>query len=271
MVTAWALRLAQSTGGLAESEPHSKPRSVQPLSASFRQLGGIRGKCSYHRERTPTIAGQKRPSCPSPDRSGKVQRHRSLDKNIEGRDAISPVEVESSLYGVVKAGRCATITMTNPAIISALSVLAGSSLGALTPVLSNYVLQRSATQRDLVTREFADRQTLYSDFISNAARLYAEAATSNTFQINDAVGLYALVSRMRLVAPPPFVEAAETAARNILERYKADNIPLASLPISALSSGLDPLQKFSMTCRTDLLDLSMRCRASIIPAASRAA
>ena len=159
--------------------------------------------------------------------------------------------------------------MINPSIITALSVLAGSSLGALTPVLSNYVLQRSATQRDLVTRELADRQTLYSDFIANAARLYADAITSNTFQMNDAVGLYALVSRMRLVAPPRVVAAAEAAARKILERYKADNVPLENLPVSALSSGLDPLQEFSTTCRGDLLDLATRCRASIFPMAVR--
>ena len=157
----------------------------------------------------------------------------------------------------------------NPAIISALSVLAGSSLGALTPVLSNYILQRSATQRDFVTRELADRQTLYSDFISNAARLYGDAVTSNTIQMNDAVGLYALVSRMRLVAPPLVVESAETAAKKILERFKAGNVPLENLTVSALSSGLDPLQEFSTSCRADLLDLATRCRASIFPMATR--
>ena len=137
-------------------------------------------------------------------------------------------------------------------------------------MLSNYVLQRSATQRDLLTRELADRQTLYSDFISSGARLYADAVTSNTFQMNDAVGLYALVSRIRLVAPPPVVKAAEAATRRILERYKADNVPLEQLPVSALSSGLDPLQDFSTTCREDLFALATRSRTSMFPLSDKA-
>src|SRR5437870_3443321 len=105
--------------------------------------------------------------------------------------------------------------MINPSIVSALSVLAGSSVGALTPVLSNYVLQRSTAQRDFTNREIAGRQTLYSDFITEAVQLYGDALTRNEFQLKDAVGLYALVSRIRLVASPPVVVAAEEVAKTI--------------------------------------------------------
>ena len=57
----------------------------------------------------------------------------------------------------------------NPAAMSALAVFGGASVGSLSPVLSNYVLQRRVARRDLINREIAERQRLYSDFISEAA------------------------------------------------------------------------------------------------------
>jgi len=57
----------------------------------------------------------------------------------------------------------------NPAAMSALAVFGGASVGSLSPVLSNYVLQRRVARRYLINREIAERQRLYSDFISEAA------------------------------------------------------------------------------------------------------
>jgi hypothetical protein len=144
----------------------------------------------------------------------------------------------------------------NPAVISALAAVGGSSVGALTPVLSNYVLQRSLTRRDFVTKEIADRQALYSEFISEAARLYADASTRSSFALSDAVAIYALVSRIRLVAPDSVVQAAEEVVKTIVERYGKDNLGLDDLPRVALSAGIDPLYQFSKTCRQDLRSLA---------------
>ena len=40
----------------------------------------------------------------------------------------------------------------------------------------------------------------YSDFITEAARLFADALTHQTEEITGLVGLYAMVGRMRLVS-----------------------------------------------------------------------
>jgi hypothetical protein len=50
----------------------------------------------------------------------------------------------------------------NPAAMSALAVFGGAAIGSLSPVLSNYVLQRRVARRDLINREIAERQKLYS-------------------------------------------------------------------------------------------------------------
>ena len=52
----------------------------------------------------------------------------------------------------------------NEALISAVAALTGSAVGGITPIISNYLIQRGLTDREL-TRELAERQNLYSEFI----------------------------------------------------------------------------------------------------------
>ena len=144
----------------------------------------------------------------------------------------------------------------NPAAISALAVLGGSSVGALAPVLSSYVLQRSVTRRDLLNREIAERQQLFSDFITEAARLHAEAMTQSAFKLRELSNLYALVSRIRLISSEAVVQAAEDMTRTIIERYGEVNVTLEDLRTAALRTKVDPLHRFSLACRKDLRNLS---------------
>jgi len=144
----------------------------------------------------------------------------------------------------------------DPAAMSALAVFGGASVGSLSPVLSNYVLQRRVARRDLINREIAERQKLYSDFISESARLHADAMTKNIFDLNELVSLYALTSRIRLVSPDDVVHAAEEIVRNIVRRYGEINVSLEDLREAALATKADPLKQFSTTCRKDLQRLA---------------
>jgi hypothetical protein len=81
----------------------------------------------------------------------------------------------------------------NPAMINVFAALSGTAVGSLAPVLSNYVLQRSVTQRDLLNRQLGQRESLYSDFIKDASRLYADAMIHELDDLNDLVSLYALM------------------------------------------------------------------------------
>lgn len=120
-------------------------------------------------------------------------------------------------------------------------------MGSLSPVLSNYVLQRRVARRDLINREIAERQKLYSDFISEGARLHADAMTKNIFDLNELVSLYALTSRIRLVSPNDVVHAAEEVIRNIVQRYDEINVTIEDLREAALAAKADPLKRFSTT------------------------
>jgi hypothetical protein len=146
----------------------------------------------------------------------------------------------------------------NPAIINILAALGGTAVGSFSPVLSNYVLQRSVTQRDLLNRQLGQREGLYSDFIKEASRLYADAMIHELNDLNDIVALYALVSRIRLLATEPVVRAAEDFVKLIVQHYGNPNLTVEQIRTAALSQKGEPLDVFSFACRKELRDILKR-------------
>lgn len=154
--------------------------------------------------------------------------------------------------------------MLNPAIVNIVAALSGTAVGSLAPVLSNYVLQKSITQRDLLNRQLGQRETLYSDFIQEASRLYVDAMIHDLDGLNDLVGLFALVSRIRLLASPHVVKAAEDFVKIIVRNYGEPNVTLEQMRAAALSSKADPLAVFSAACRKELRDILRHSQVSAI-------
>ena len=55
----------------------------------------------------------------------------------------------------------------------------------------------------------ATREDLYKSFIEEASTLYADALEHDQADTSKLVGLYALVSRMRVRSSPPVIENAD--------------------------------------------------------------
>jgi hypothetical protein len=72
------------------------------------------------------------------------------------------------------------------------------------------VLQRAQTRHDLLNRQLTLRESLYSGFIKEASRLFANSLTNSCEGLDEMVSIYAIVSRIRLMASGPVVHAAET-------------------------------------------------------------
>ena len=142
--------------------------------------------------------------------------------------------------------------MITPITFSASSAIAGSFVGAFASVLSSYVMQSGAARRDFLARNVAARQRLYSKFIRDASRAYAAALTTNAGDLDRVVHLYSLVSRMRLIATPAVIDAAENAICSVVIRYSEVNVNLAELQATAQQPIKDPLAGFSAACRTEL-------------------
>ena len=137
-------------------------------------------------------------------------------------------------------------------IIGILAALGGSSVGALTPVLSNYVLQRSLTRREFVSREIAQREALFADFIKEGAELFAKAVSTDLESLDELISLFALVNRIRLFASEPVVEAAEEFIGQVIQHFGEANLSLSEIRDAALASKADPLKRFTLECRREL-------------------
>ena len=140
-------------------------------------------------------------------------------------------------------------------LTSVLAALGGSIIGASTPVFSNFVLQRSQTQRELTNREIAQRENLYSEFIREGTGCYAKALSQNLGNIDEIVGMYALVNRIRLFASGSVLEAAEAFVKKLVEKYGDQNMSIDQIKSVALEQHADPLNDFALKCRAELREI----------------
>ena len=151
----------------------------------------------------------------------------------------------------MKAG----INAMDSTLTSVLAALSGSVIGATTPVLSNFVLQRSVTQRELTNREIAQREELYSEFISRGTACYAKALSQSLDNIDELATIYALVNRIRLFASTGVLEAADLFVRNLVQRYGESNMSIEQITSLAREQHPDPLNDFALKCRAELRKL----------------
>jgi hypothetical protein len=140
----------------------------------------------------------------------------------------------------------------NTATLSALAALGGSALGGITPLVSNYLIQKGQVKREMLSRELAERQTLYADFIQFATKVYVNATTKQLDDVDDLIALYALVSRIRLLASEPVIGAAEQFATRVTRRYGEKALSIEDLRNETLTPHVDPLHDFSTLCRQEM-------------------
>jgi hypothetical protein len=105
--------------------------------------------------------------------------------------------------------------------ISAFSAVMGSLVGGFTSFLTTYANQRAQYRRDFLSRQFAQRENLYSEFINEAARLQIDSLEQESVKPSTLVTVYVLGNRIRLNSSEEVVRAAENAVREIIESYRS--------------------------------------------------
>ena len=100
--------------------------------------------------------------------------------------------------------------------------------------------------------ERAKLETLYSDFIAEASRLYGEALTRQTEEITGLVQLDAMVGRMHLISDRAVVDAAVRVQDTIVATYLGPNRTLRELMEIAHKGGMNFLTEFGEASRKDL-------------------
>jgi hypothetical protein len=93
---------------------------------------------------------------------------------------------------------------------------------------------------------------LFGDFVTEATRLYADALSHEKDDVTDLVRLYALVTKMRLIASREVITSAEQVMDSIIETCLAPNRDLRELRDLAHQGRIDFLVTFGEACRREL-------------------
>jgi len=138
------------------------------------------------------------------------------------------------------------------AYFSAFAALAGSMIGGFTSLAASWLSQREQFKAQQRATALNTRRDLYKSFIEEASRWYADAFEHDVAHVSNLVGLYALVSRMRIQSSPRIVESADRVVRVIVETYLAPNKTFRDVKQILDHDDLNPLLEFSNACREEL-------------------
>jgi hypothetical protein len=144
-----------------------------------------------------------------------------------------------------------------PATISALAALAGATIGGVTSFAATWLTQRTQARIQAITHKLSRREELYKAFIKEAAKLYADALVHEISDVSELVGLYAMISEMRVLSPTKTIESADEVARMIVNTYRAPNKTLPELEDMVNRGAVDVLQTFSEAARQEFRRLGV--------------
>ena len=102
------------------------------------------------------------------------------------------------------------------------------------------------------SKQISQRETLYTEFINEAARLSIESLDSQMEKASGMVTIYALHNRIRLNASEEVLQAADHAIANIVQSYKRQNLTSEDIRSGAFLDIEDPLKEFGQACPNEL-------------------
>src|SRR5208282_2944429 len=90
-------------------------------------------------------------------------------------------------------------------IISALSALAGATIGGLTSVVGAWWTQQKQVTAQEIAQDKLRRRDLYKEFIEDASKTYADGLQNDEPDVSALVEIYTKISRMRVLSSPKVV------------------------------------------------------------------
>jgi len=136
--------------------------------------------------------------------------------------------------------------------VTGFAVLAGAALGGLTSFASSWTTLHAQMKAQRLASSKSARQELYKQFIDEASRTYVDALVHDKLDMSSLVGIYSLISRMRVLSSRKVIESAANIARLITDTYFQPNKTLSELQAMIHDGGVDPLRDFSDVCRNEL-------------------
>jgi len=137
-------------------------------------------------------------------------------------------------------------------IIAALSAILGSTVGGLTTFLTTFLNQRYAMRRDILAKDVANREQLYTEFLKEVGNLYFDSINRTLDEVSQQASLitmYSLVGRIRMISSEAVLTSAEKVAEDIVESYKRP--PMTFREFQQLWGTSDPWHEFTNACRAE--------------------
>lgn len=140
-------------------------------------------------------------------------------------------------------------------VLSTISALAGTAIGALSTLASNWMTSASQAKSARLAREREERERVYGQFMEVLAQLYAGALKSTGVNFDLLSQAYAINGRIALHATQPVTDAANAALRFIVDI--AMTPPQSDAETRALMDRpeADVITLFARACREELAAL----------------
>jgi hypothetical protein len=140
-------------------------------------------------------------------------------------------------------------------IITALAALTGAAVGGLTSGIAAWLNHRSQVRTEWILHEKSRRQSLYREFIEEAAKCYIDALQHDEADIPGLVGLYAKLSSMRALSSKTVLNRADDVVRKILDTYLEPDKSFVELREMVINGTIDLLRGFSDACRDEFEEM----------------
>jgi hypothetical protein len=137
-------------------------------------------------------------------------------------------------------------------IVAAISAILGTTVGGLSTFATTLLNQRYAMRRDLMAKDLANREQLYSEFLKEVGNLYFDSVNrtlDDTSQQPSLIRMYSLVGRIRMISSDAVLISAEKVAEDIVESYKRPPTTFQEFQKSWEDS--NPWNEFTKACRAE--------------------
>jgi hypothetical protein len=134
---------------------------------------------------------------------------------------------------------------------TAFAALGGAALGSLTSYATSRNNLRAQIKDQHRNNSRSRRRDLYKEFIDEASRLYGDALVHDRLDLSGLIGLYSILSKIRVLSSPEVIESATRVTRVITETYNLPNKTPTELEAMIQQGSVDLLQEFSSACREE--------------------
>jgi len=141
-------------------------------------------------------------------------------------------------------------------VVTALAAALGSLVGASASIGTTWISQRRQSIRASAEWKLRDHESLYKEFIMEASRLFGDAMVKSLERPDQLVGLYGILSRIRLISGDEVLSKAVGCCHRIVELYRRPNMTAEQIRAAFEANEFDPLKEFSAACRMELLAMS---------------